>query len=84
MGRVILNQRKSGGIFKSHTHHNKEPARLRALDFAEKNGLKFWRAPSLNDSRPLAAALADIAREAFQRVPADVADARAHRPPGRA
>ncbi|CDZ98675.1 60s ribosomal protein l2 l8 [Phaffia rhodozyma] len=38
MGRVILNQRKSGGIFKSHTHHNKEPARLRALDFAEKNG----------------------------------------------
>ncbi|KAL7413016.1 translation protein SH3-like domain-containing protein [Mrakia frigida] len=38
MGRVILNQRKSGGIFKSHTHNRKEPARLRALDFAERNG----------------------------------------------
>lgn len=38
MGRVIKNQRKSGGIFKSHTHLNKAPARLRALDFAEKNG----------------------------------------------
>ncbi|EJT51496.1 protein component of the large (60S) ribosomal subunit, Rpl2bp [Trichosporon asahii var. asahii CBS 8904] len=38
MGRVIRAQRKSGGIFKSHTHHNKNPARLRNLDFAEKNG----------------------------------------------
>ena len=36
--RVIRAQRKSGGIFKSHTHHNKNPARLRNLDFAEKNG----------------------------------------------
>jgi large subunit ribosomal protein L8e len=24
--------------FKSHTHHNKSPARLRNLDFAERNG----------------------------------------------
>jgi large subunit ribosomal protein L8e len=31
-------QRKSGGIFTSNTHHNKNPARLRKLDFAEKNG----------------------------------------------
>ncbi|KAK0562014.1 60S ribosomal protein L2 [Tilletia horrida] len=38
MGRVIRPQRKSGGIFKSHTHHNKAPAKLRALDFAERNG----------------------------------------------
>ena len=36
--RVIRAQRKSGGIFKSHTHHNKAPARLRNIDFAEKNG----------------------------------------------
>lgn len=36
--RVIRAQRKSGGIFKSHTHLNKNPARLRNLDFAEKNG----------------------------------------------
>ncbi|OCF43777.1 60S ribosomal protein L2 [Kwoniella heveanensis CBS 569] len=36
--RVIRAQRKSGGIFKSHTHHNKNPARLRNIDFAEKNG----------------------------------------------
>jgi large subunit ribosomal protein L8e len=38
MGRVIRAQRKSGGIFKAHTHHNKNPARHRNLDFAEKNG----------------------------------------------
>jgi large subunit ribosomal protein L8e len=36
--RVIRNQRKSGGIFKAHTHNRKNPARLRALDFAERNG----------------------------------------------
>jgi len=38
MGRVIRNQRKSGGIFKAHTHHRKGAARLRVLDFAEKHG----------------------------------------------
>lgn len=38
MGRVIRNQRKSGGIFKAHTHNRKQPARLRPLDFAERNG----------------------------------------------
>jgi large subunit ribosomal protein L8e len=38
MGRVIRNQRKSGGIFKAHTHNRKNPARLRPLDFAERNG----------------------------------------------
>ncbi|SCV71451.1 BQ2448_3039 [Microbotryum intermedium] len=38
MGRVIRNQRKSGGIFRSHTHHRVAPAKLRALDFAERNG----------------------------------------------
>lgn len=38
MGRVIRSQRKSGGIFKAHTHLNKNPAKLRPLDFAERNG----------------------------------------------
>jgi len=38
MPTVIRAQRKSGGIFTSHTHHNKAPAKLRALDFAERNG----------------------------------------------
>jgi large subunit ribosomal protein L8e len=38
MGRVIRTQRRSHAIFKSHTHHNKNPARLRPLDFAERNG----------------------------------------------
>ncbi|EJD54115.1 ribosomal protein L2 [Auricularia subglabra TFB-10046 SS5] len=38
MGRVIRAQRRSHAIFKSHTHHNKAPARLRPLDFAERNG----------------------------------------------
>ena len=28
----------SGLQFKSHTHHNKAPARFRPLDFAERNG----------------------------------------------
>ncbi len=36
--RVIRNQRKSGGIFKAHTANRKNPARLRPLDFAERNG----------------------------------------------
>jgi len=39
MGRVIRSQRKgAGGIFKSHSHHRKGPAKFRALDFAERNG----------------------------------------------
>ncbi|PWN50539.1 putative RPL2A-ribosomal protein L8.e [Violaceomyces palustris] len=38
MGRVIRAQRKSGGIFTAHTKHNKAPAKLRAYDFAERNG----------------------------------------------
>ncbi|UZJ54029.1 hypothetical protein CBS101457_003349 [Exobasidium rhododendri] len=38
MGRVIRSQRKSGGIFKAHTHLNKAPAKLRPLDYAERNG----------------------------------------------
>jgi len=39
MGRVIRAQRKGpGGIFKSHTTHRKGAAKLRALDFAERNG----------------------------------------------
>ncbi|CAO1629347.1 unnamed protein product [Sympodiomycopsis kandeliae] len=38
MGRVIRSQRKSGGIFKSHTHLNKNPAKLRNYDYAERNG----------------------------------------------
>jgi protoporphyrin/coproporphyrin ferrochelatase len=37
-------------------------------EFAEKHDLKLWRAPSLNDSRPLAEALADLVRNGFQRV----------------
>jgi protoporphyrin/coproporphyrin ferrochelatase len=37
-------------------------------DYAEKQEMKLWRAPSLNDSRPLAAALADLARAAFQHI----------------
>ncbi|GAA5861878.1 hypothetical protein JCM8547_008583 [Rhodosporidiobolus lusitaniae] len=35
---LIRNQRKSGGIFRAHTHHRVAPAKLRALDFAERNG----------------------------------------------
>lgn len=38
MGRVIRNQRKSGGIFKAHQHHRVAPAKLRPLDYAERNG----------------------------------------------
>jgi len=39
MGRVIRSQRKgAGGIFKSHTHHRKGAAKLRPLDYAERNG----------------------------------------------
>ena len=38
MGRVIRSQRKSSGIFAAHTKHNKAPAKLRPLDYAERNG----------------------------------------------
>ena len=39
MGRVILAQRKgAGGIFKSHTHRRQGAAKIRNLDYAEKNG----------------------------------------------
>lgn len=38
MGRVIRAQRRSHAIFKAHTHLNKNPARLRPLDYAERNG----------------------------------------------
>ena len=39
MGRVIRAQRKGrGSVFKSHTKHRKGPARLRAIDFAERKG----------------------------------------------
>jgi large subunit ribosomal protein L8e len=39
MGRVIRAQRKGpGGIFKSHTTHRKGAAKLRPLDYAERNG----------------------------------------------
>jgi len=39
MGRVIRTQRKGrGGIFKPHTKHRKGAAKLRVLDFAERNG----------------------------------------------
>jgi ferrochelatase len=31
-------------------------------EFAEKEGMRLWRAESLNDSRLLTAALADVAR----------------------
>jgi len=39
MGRVIRAQRKgAGGIFTSHTHHRKGPAKLRTRDFGEREG----------------------------------------------
>jgi large subunit ribosomal protein L8e len=39
MGRVILAQRKGkSAIFRSRTFHRKGPAKLRALDFAERQG----------------------------------------------
>jgi protoporphyrin/coproporphyrin ferrochelatase len=42
-------------------------------EFAEKHDLKLWRAPSLNDSRQLADALADLARTGLQRASNDSA-----------
>jgi len=39
MGRVIRGQRRgAGGIFKAHVHKRHGAAKLRALDFAERNG----------------------------------------------
>lgn len=38
MGRVIRAQRKSGGIFKSHTRLRKGAAQIRPLDYAERHG----------------------------------------------
>merc|ERR1712093_945752 len=39
MGRVIRGQRKGhGSVFKSHTRTRKGPAKLRVLDFGERNG----------------------------------------------
>uniref|UniRef100_UPI00358DDD14 large ribosomal subunit protein uL2 n=1 Tax=Myxine glutinosa TaxID=7769 RepID=UPI00358DDD14 len=39
MGRVIRSQRKGrGSVFKAHTQHRKGAARLRALDYAERQG----------------------------------------------
>ena len=39
MGRVIRAQRKgAGSVFKSHSHHKKGAARLRAVDYAERHG----------------------------------------------
>jgi len=39
MGRVIRAQRKgAGGIFKSRNRCRKGPAKLRALDYAERHG----------------------------------------------
>lgn len=38
MGRVIRAQRKSGGIFKSHTRLRKGAAQHRTLDYAERHG----------------------------------------------
>ena len=35
---VIRAQRKSGGIFTAHTRLNKAPAKLRPLDYAERDG----------------------------------------------
>ncbi|KAJ7038452.1 translation protein SH3-like domain-containing protein, partial [Mycena alexandri] len=40
IGRTIKAQRWSLATFKAHMHLNKQPARLRALDFAERNGYK--------------------------------------------
>lgn len=42
-------------------------------EFAERQDLKLWRAPSLNDSRQLADALADLARNGLQRAGNDSA-----------
>jgi len=39
MGRRIRGQRKgAGSVFKAHTHHRKGAAKLRALDYSERNG----------------------------------------------
>lgn len=39
MGRVIRAQRKGGShVFASHTHHRKGAAKLRVLDYSERNG----------------------------------------------
>lgn len=39
MGRVIRSQRKgAGGIFKARTKNRKGAAKLRAVDFAERDG----------------------------------------------
>ncbi len=39
MGRVIRGQRKGGSaIFRSRTFHRKGPAKLRVLDYAERQG----------------------------------------------
>eukprot|EP00924_Labyrinthula_sp_SR-Ha-C_P007405 snap_masked-scaffold_24-processed-gene-2.37-mRNA-1 protein AED:0.04 eAED:0.04 QI:0/-1/0/1/-1/1/1/0/258 len=39
MGRVIRSQRKgAGSVFRAHTHKRKGAAKLRAVDYAEKNG----------------------------------------------
>uniref|UniRef100_A0A9L0SA97 Large ribosomal subunit protein uL2 n=1 Tax=Equus caballus TaxID=9796 RepID=A0A9L0SA97_HORSE len=39
MGRVIRGQRKgAGSVFRAHVKHRKGPARLRAVDFAERHG----------------------------------------------
>jgi len=39
MGRVIRAQRKGrGSVFRSHTHYRKGAAKLRSLDFAEREG----------------------------------------------
>ncbi|GCB77955.1 hypothetical protein scyTo_0020631 [Scyliorhinus torazame] len=39
MGRVIRGQRKgAGSVFKAHVKHRKGPAKLRAVDFAERHG----------------------------------------------
>ena len=39
MGKVIRGARKgNGGVFKSHVKHRKGPVKMRALDYAERNG----------------------------------------------
>lgn len=38
MGRVIRAQRAASTIHRAHTKHNKAPAKLRALDYAERHG----------------------------------------------
>ncbi|KAG9050457.1 60S ribosomal protein L2A [Tulasnella sp. UAMH 9824] len=38
MGRVIRAQRRAHPLFDAHTHHRKNPAKLRTLDYAERHG----------------------------------------------